>query len=440
MAIDVYSEYKPLPWQQKFHSSNWTHGCLVGGKGSGKTRAAIEELKLSAFEFPGTAWLIGRKTLPSLKDTTYREFLECTPESLIKDHNKSDRNIVLINGSVIMFRPLDEPKKFDSLKISGFLIDEADENERAVYDTLKSRMRQLTKIGQPRFRSMLCLNPCEEDHWIPQLFLHTKPKDHEIFFSTAIDNQENLPAEYINQLRSIYSSDMQQRMIYGMFGRVHRGSPVYPQFTRGNFIYAMEAVPKYPIYQGWDFGYRRPAVVWSQFIDGQFRILAEKLGKDTYLEDFVRKDVLPMQQTLFGDWPQYKAFCDPHGSDESDKGRTSVEILNDFNIYPVHRRTRIQEGIKAVKELMDTKDSNGLPNFMIHPRCQNLIEGFRGGYHREDGEEEAAKDGTFDHLQDAMRYTAVHLVRRFRFNKAQTSMNENQRAFVHPITGRRREY
>lgn len=397
MSIDVYSEYKPLPWQVKFHQGNWTHGASVGGKGSGKTRSCIEELKMCALEFPETAWLIGRKTLPSLKDTTYREFLECTPEALIRDHNKSDRNIILVNGSIIMFRPLDEPKKFDSLKISGFLIDEADENERPVYDTLKSRMRQLTKYGQPRFRSMLSLNPCEEDHWIPELFLHTKPKDHEIFFSSAIDNQENLPLGYVDQLRSIYTNDMQMRMIYGQFGRVHRGSPVYPQFTRGNFITAVDPMPKHPIYQGWDFGYRRPSCVWSQFIDGQFRVLAERLGKNIYLEDFIRTEVLPYQQSLFGDWPQYRAFCDPHGSDESDKGKTSVEILNDHNIFPVHRRTRIQEGIKAVKELMDTKSTSGLSNFIIHPRCQNLIEGFRGGYHREDGEDDPFKDNHYDH-------------------------------------------
>lgn len=439
MAIDVYSEYKVLPWQENFHKGDWTHSALVGGKGGGKTRAAIEELKISAFEHPGTAWLIGRKTLPSLKDTTYREFLESTPESLIKDHNKSDRNVTLINGSLFMFRPLDEPKKFDSLKISGFLLDEADENERDVYDTLKSRMRQMLKGVQPRYRSILSLNPCDEDHWIPQLFLHNKPKDHEIFFSATMENQENLPSGYVEQLKSIYTPDMQQRMIYGMFGRVHKGRPVFPQFARGQYIFPIEFTPKQTIFRGFDFGYNRPACVWMQFIDGQVRILAEKLGKSIYLDDFIKDHVIPFQNSLFGEGQVYRDFCDPHGSDESDKGKTSVDILNDFGIYPVFRRTKIQEGIKAIKELLDMKNDKGDGRFLIHPRCQNLIEGFRGGYFRADGSEDPEKDNFYDHCMDALRYACVHLTRRFRFNKMQAVI-DNQKAFVHPITGRRIEF
>lgn len=439
MAIDVYSEYKVLPWQENFHKGDWTHSALVGGKGGGKTRAAIEELKISAFEYPGTAWLIGRKTLPSLKDTTYREFLESTPESLIKDHNKSDRNVTLINGSLFMFRPLDEPKKFDSLKISGFLLDEADENDRTVYDTLKSRMRQMIKGIQPRYRSILSLNPCDEDHWIPQLFLHNRPKDHEIYFSATMENQENLPANYVEQLKSIYSPDMVQRMVYGLFGRVHRGRPVFPQFVRGQHVFAIDPVKDAPIFRGWDFGYRRPACVWVQFIDGQMRVLAEKLGKDIYLDDFIKEHVFPMEKQFFLGNQVFKDACDPHGSDESDKGKSSVDILNEYGIYPVHRRTKIQEGIKAIKELLDTKNDKGETRFLIHPRCQNLVEGFRGGYHRADNEEDPEKDGHFDHLMDSLRYISNHLLRRYKFSKLQDNIN-NTNVYVNPRTGYRREW
>lgn len=441
MAIDVYSEYKPLPWQESFHKGSWTHAGLVGGKGSGKTRSAIEELLMCALEFPGTHWLIGRKTLPALKDTTYREFLECVPDSLVRDHNKSDHNVTIVNGSMFLFRPLDVPKKFDSLKISGFLLDEADENEKDIYDTLKSRVRQMMPGGfEPRYRTILSLNPCEEDHWIPELFLHVKPKGHQIFFSSTMENQANLPTDYVDELKSIYSDDMAMRMIYGQFGRVHRGKPVYPQFSRGNYIFPVEPVKGAPIFRGWDFGYRRPAMCWFQFIDGQARVLAEKLGKDVYLQDFIRDHVMPYQNSLFGEWPQYRDFCDPRGSDESDKGSTSVEILNDHGIYPVYRRTKIAEGIKCVKELLDTKNKEGMPNFMIHPRCQNLIEGFRGGYHRADGQEDPEKDNVFDNAADCLRYGLTHLVRRFRFNKMQDTFEKTTRAFVHPISGRRIEF
>lgn len=441
MSIDIYSEYRALPWQQRMHSGNWTHACLAGGKGGGKTRAGIEELKMCALEFPKSHWLIGRKTLPALKDTTLREFLESTPDSLIKDYNKSERNVTLINDSVFMFRGLDEPKKFDSLKLSGFLVDEADEIDQDIYNTLKSRMRQMMHGKSPRYRSFLILNPCEEDHWIPQLFLHNKPFDHELFNSSTMENQENLPTGYVDQLKSIYSLSMQQRMIYGLFGRVHKGRPVFPQFGRGNFVSPIEAIPKHPIYRGFDFGFNSPACVWLQFIEGQARILAEKQGSKIYLDDFLTKHVFPLQDQFFHNWEYgYKEFCDPRGSDESDKGKTSIDILNEYGIYPIHRRTFIEEGVNAIKGLLDTKTENG-PNLLIHPRCTMLIEGFRGGYKRVDNENNPDKDGVFDHSMDALRYVLVHLTKRFKFNKMQRSINENESGvYINPRTGFRREH
>jgi PBSX family phage terminase large subunit len=451
MAIDVYSSYHPLPWQIEMHSTHWKHACFAGGKGGGKTRAGIEELVSSALEFPGTRWLIGRKTRPSLMDTTYKEFMQSVPDELIKESKLNPTDVTLVNGSSFIFRPLDEIKKFDSLEIAGFLFDEADENEKKFYDVMKSRVRQVLTIAgrkvYPRYRTILILNPCEEDHWIPQLFLHHLPDDSKLFQSSTMDNTENLPPDYLEELKKIYTPEMQQRMIHGMFGKVHKGRPVFPQFARGQFIRGVEYNPEFPIWRGWDFGYNHPSCVWLQFINGQARVLAEKLGKEIYLDDFVKgrglgreEGVLHYQKELFGEKVNYKDFCDPHGSDESDKGKTSVDILNEFGIYPLHRRTRIQEGIKAIKGLMDTKEvESGEANFLIHPRCKNLIEGLRGGYHREDGAEDPAKDGYYDHLMDAMRYVLVHLVRRTKFNSMQ-SVIQAQNVYVHPITGRRIEY
>jgi len=438
---DVYNQYVPNPWQSAMHSSNWTWGCLVGGKGSGKTRSGTEELKACALEFPKTTYLIGRKTLPSLKDTTWREFIDCLPPEIIKDYNKTDRIVTLVNDSIFLGRSLDEPKKLESLTLSGFLIDEAEEIDKMYFDVLKTRVRQILRVNgvkiTPRYRGILCLNPCDEDHWIPELFTQVKPKNHSIFYSSTLQNLENLPDFYVDNLKDTYTADMQQRMIHGMFGRVHKGRPVFPEFSRGNFISDLRPTPKMAIFRGWDFGYNNPACVWMQFIDGQLRVLAEKLGKKIYLDNFI-PECRSLEKELFPDHVLFKDFCDPHGSDETDKGKTSVDIMNDFGIYPVHRVTKIQEGVKAIRECMNTKSKEGVANFAIHPRCKNLIEGLRGGYHRADGEENPEKDGYYDHLMDAMRYSVVALVRRHRFNRMSDSFDQKN-VFVHPVTGRRIE-
>jgi phage terminase large subunit len=439
--MEIENSYVPNAWQSNMHRGHWLWGALVGGKGSGKTRSGTEELKACALEYPKTTWLIGRKTLPSLKDTTWREFVDCLPQGIIKEYNKTDRVVTLINDSIFLGRSLDEPKKLESLTLSGFLIDEAEEIEKMYFDVLKTRVRQILRIGgkkvTPRYRGILCLNPCDEDHWIPQLFTAVKPKDHAIFYSSTYDNMENLPDFYIENLKQTYTEDMQQRMIHGQFGRVHKGRPVFPEFQRGNFIFDVKVDEKLTIFRGWDFGYNNPACVWMQFIDGQVRVLAEKKGSKIYLDDFIR-ECRDLERELFPGHLLWRDFCDPHGSDETDKGKTSVDILNDAGIFPLHRRTKIQEGIKAIRECLNSKNKDGQANFIIHPRCRLIIEGMRGGYHREDGEDDPVKDNYYDHTMDAMRYCVVSLVRRHRFNKM-ASMIESKNIFTHPVTGRRIE-
>ncbi len=443
--IEITSSYQPVEWQDKMHGTDWENAWLLGGKGGGKSRAAIEELLACAMEFPGTRWIIGRKTLPSLKDSTWREFITVLPEGLISDYNKADRNVTLQNGSIFMGRPLDEMKKFESIEIAGFLIDEGDEVDQEIYTTLKTRVRQMVTVAgkrvKPRYRGLIVSNPPEEDHWLVDTFFNIKPKGAVVFQSTTFDNAKNLPDGYIDTLKSTYSPDMQQRMIYGQLGKVHKGRPVFPQFARGNFIKAVELDPKLPLYRLIDFGFNHPAWVWAQFYGSQMRVIGEKMGKRKYLDDFIREDCLPYEaETLGSNAGQlFRAFCDPRGSDESDKGKSSVEVLNDFGIFPVYRRTRIEEGIKALKHFLDTKNEAGDLNFVIHPRCTILIEALRGGYHRLDGDESPAKDGYYDHLVDAMRYGAIHLYKRWKFGDAEKVFG-NVSAKVSRHTGYRQEY
>jgi PBSX family phage terminase large subunit len=404
--MDVINEYVPLEWQRRFHEGDWKFCCLVSGKGAGKTFAAIQELITCALEFPRTTYVIGRKTLPSLRDSSWKTFLEILDSRLIKEATKNPMRVELINGSEFLGRPLDEMKKFDSMEIAGFFVDEADEIDEDMWKTLKDRTRQIIKNPDgrviPRYRGIISLNPTDEDHWIPQFFLSKDcPKDHKIYFASTLENKENLPPGYIEQLKSQYSPEMQQRLIYGMFGRVHKGRPVFPQFNRGNYVWSVEVEEDKTLFRSWDFGYNTPACVWFQFIDGQMRVLEEMCGNKEYIDDFAKR-VLKHQAEMFPNNKITKDFCDPHGADEKDTGQTSVKALNELGIYPQYRRQSIAEGIKAIKWLLDTKNKNNEPNFYINGRCKRLVEGFRGGYHRLDGEEHPAKDGYYDHVFDCL--------------------------------------
>lgn len=440
--MDIENDYVPNGWQEKFHGDPWKWCCCVGGKGGGKTRAAVEELQACALEYPGTTYVIGRKTLPSLRDSTWKQFLDILDPNLIKSQTKNPMRVELINGSEFLGRPLDEMKKFDSMEIAGFFVDEADEIEEDMWKTLKDRTRQMVKnvAGErvvPLYRGIIGLNPTDEDHWIPLFFMDKDcPKDHMIYFSTPMDNQAHLPPGYVDQLKSQYSPDQLQRLLYGMFGKVHKGRPVFPTFARGNYVWSIDFDVEATLFRSWDFGYNTPACVWFQFINGQMRVLEEMYGKKEYLDDFAKR-VMAHQGELFPGNRITADFCDPHGADEKDTGETSVKTLNEFGIYPKYRRQTIAEGIKAIKWLLDTKNVDGDSNFYIHGRCKRLVEGFRGGYHRLDGSEHPEKDNFYDHGFDALRYGTTFMVSRFRANQAANSFRPN--VIIHPKTGRRIE-
>lgn len=85
---------------------------------------------------------------------------------------------------------------------------------------------------------------------------------------------------------------------------------------------------------------------------------------------------------------------------------------------------------------MDTIDEKTQePNFLVHPRCKVLIEGYRGGYAREDGEDKPKKDDYYDHLQDCARYLIVHALQRSKISALMNKQSEIRR-YISPHTGR----
>lgn len=455
--MEIESEYTPNSWQSRFHASSTKHKCLFGGLGSGKTLGAIEELKACLIEYPGSTWIVGRHLLPSLRDSIWKDLMNAIPAELIEGYNKTSLNLTLKNKSEVWGRPCYDPEIFKSYQISGFVIEEANEIPKTIYDRLKDRMRQKIQKGPmagrfPRFQSMILLNPPDDDHWIVEHFQPNgegKPallKDHELFQSTSFDNQANLPPGYIDELLAMYSPEMAQRLVYGKVGKIHKGNPVYGQFKDNaeRYIKEIQYDPSLPIIRGWDFGYNRPACVFLQMRNKQVRILGEVLGKKMDLEQFATEVVFPYQKEIFKKDkdanPVFIDFCDPRGADKSDKGKTSIEILNSLFVFPVYKRTTIDEGLRAVRKCLDTVDiESGFPNYLIHPRCKVIIEGNRGGYRREEGLELPEKDGYYEHLQDAKRYAILFLLLRLKV-KELNQAQEDAHVYVSPRTGYRREY
>src|SRR4051812_6171432 len=152
--ISVRINYDPMPKQREFHGHPAKYRFFGGGFGNGKTSAGCAEAFWLAMEYPGSVGLIARKTLPEIKATTLQTFLHGgggdprtdwpgVPEELIRSHNKSDKKITLVNGSIIHYWPLDDPDKLTNLNLGWFLIDQAEEVPEEMFMMLIGRLRQL---------------------------------------------------------------------------------------------------------------------------------------------------------------------------------------------------------------------------------------------------------------------------------------------------------
>lgn len=108
--------------QAGFIRTEARYPAYVGGWGTGKSTAGIgRALRLSQL-YPGNLGLIGRKEYEDLKDSTIKDFQDYTGIKV-----DSGREAKLPNGSIIMFRHLEEMNNIQNINLGWFWIEQAEE-------------------------------------------------------------------------------------------------------------------------------------------------------------------------------------------------------------------------------------------------------------------------------------------------------------------------
>ena len=164
---------------------------ITGSAGSGKTIFCCFKTIMYAVEHPKARVGVFRKTLPSLRETAWREIRELLIKFGIEfQENKSSAIITLNNGSTISFTPLDTDEKIRSLNLTAFWIVEASGVDYKIFTQLQTRLRNRAAIVKDsqgheiehRFIGIVESNP--EEGWIRDEFLLRSGK---IFASRNVD-------------------------------------------------------------------------------------------------------------------------------------------------------------------------------------------------------------------------------------------------------------
>ena len=234
---DEVIKYNPIPTIQRFHESSAPIRCIVGPVGSAKTTGAAWEIcyyipyyMFQEFGIKKTRFVIVRNSYSELIDTTQKTIFEWFP---FGKHLKQRQTYTIIYPDdgvevELMFRSCDRPqdvKKFKSLEITGYWIDESIEVAQEVKKMLKNRIGRFPKKSPARY-GIETTNPPDVEHptysefeWDtppPGPVSSIKPKKNHIgFWQPPRENDINLRQNYYNDLVTDYADSPDWISMYG---------------------------------------------------------------------------------------------------------------------------------------------------------------------------------------------------------------------------------
>jgi hypothetical protein len=204
------------------------------------------------------------------------------------------------------------------------------------------------------------------------------------------------------------------------------GEAVYSQFDPNNSVRPTRYNPRVPLWRGWDFGYRHPAVVWAQLWPDDTLVCLHELyptidrdqlaGLSTHQ---LAKKVIDQTQRLFPqaleqDSAGIADFCDPAGNQRKENSEfSSIEVLNQFGIDPEWSVVGRKNRINYLREYVEREGK-----FRVNPHCTLLIKALSSAYRYPEadagtGDREMpdlgkkVQEEPYVHLMDALEYIAA---------------------------------
>src|SRR6266516_46281 len=262
---------------------------IGGAIRSGKTQAAGRLIVETAVEQPAP-YLVARSTYRELEDSTKKAMLHgdgslppLIPPELVEDYRASDNLVRLKTGAEILFRSLEEGQvgKLLNLTLGGIFVDQieeldgGDEGER-VFDTL------LGRLSDPRGpRKLLAVaHPSGLTHWVHRRLVEegTRDRGARYVHVTLLDNQANLPADYVAQMLATRETrpPWYRSFILGEWGAFE--GQAFEEFEEQIHVVRPFVIPAHwERFESLDHGANHPTVVlpWAADEDGNLVVFGE---------------------------------------------------------------------------------------------------------------------------------------------------------------------
>ena len=302
-----------------------------GGARSSKSYSICQLFIMKFINEDGKNFLITRKTLPSLRITAYKLFIDLLKLYAyyeMTEHNKTFREFRFGNN-YLLATSLDEATKIQSTDFNYIWMEEAEEFTYEDYMTLKTRLSGKKK-AEERNQIFLSYNPKREFGYINKRVKNEK--NVELIKSSYMDNS-TLSDEYVQLLLDLKEQSTDFYKIFTLGEYAKTDGIIYTNI-RNIAVYPDEF--EYTIY-GLDFGYNNPSALVQLDAKNEKFYLTELLYETRLTNaDLIErlKDLIPNKRN--------KIYCD---SAEPDR----IKEIKSAGFNAVESKKNVKGGIDFVK-------------------------------------------------------------------------------------------
>lgn len=343
-----------------------------GSSRSSKTYNTTIWIIVHCLQFAGTSVSVCRATLPALKSSVLRDFIEILQNMGVydpKDFNKSELIYHFKNGSWVEFFSCDNEQKLRGRKRAILYVNEANEIKYIDWTQLQLRTTEFSIVDyNPSF---------SDEHWLCDVNKDPRTKH---FITTYKDNPF-LEQKVIDEIESLQWKNKSLWQIYGLGMQAIVEGLVFPKY---------ELIDEFPehckkVGIGMDLGYTNdPTAIVKCGYDGVALFLDELCYRTEMLTSDIIRELRKVQQ--------YKVV-----SESADPRLVQEVYRGGINIHPVVKfGGSIEAGLTKMQEL----------KIYITKRSTNVIKEFKNYTYQQDKEGKWLNKpiDAYNHAIDATRY------------------------------------
>lgn len=220
----------------------FTTASLQGSARSSKTYSIMQWLIMRCWRFPNTTVSIVRSTLPAIKRSVYRDFMDIIVAWGMYEKkclNKSELMYTFPNGSWIEFFSCENEQKLRGPKRQILYVNEANEISQLEWQQLQMRTTVFSIIDyNPSFT---------DEHWINQV--NQEPKT--CFWISTYKDNPFLEQRVIDEIESLQWKNPTLWQVYGLGQRARLEGVIFERVS------LIKEIPFYvtKLWRGIDFGF-----------------------------------------------------------------------------------------------------------------------------------------------------------------------------------------